>query len=98
MNRKSASILPDYDLAALCRGVGVECLELSDDEDLPHTLRQVAEAVASGRPVVIDTAIDYSHKTFFTRGVIKTTLNRLPWPDRLRFIARAIGRRIPWSR
>lgn len=98
MNRKTASILPDYELEALCRGLGVDCLVLPEDEEIPVVLHEVAEIVASGHPVVVDTAIDYSHKTFFTRGVIKTTLNRLPWPDRLRFVGRAIGRRLPWSR
>jgi acetolactate synthase-1/2/3 large subunit len=42
----------------------------------------------------VDTQIDYSRKTYFTRGVVKTTLLRLPWPDRLRFIARALVRRL----
>ena len=47
-----------------------------------------------GRPFVVDTAIDYGDKTYFTRGVVQTTLGRLPWPDRLRFIGRAIARRL----
>ena len=45
-------------------------------------------------PVVIDVAIDYSVKTHFTRGVVKTNLLRLPWLDRLRFIGRAVGRKV----
>lgn len=98
MNRKTASILPDYDLEPLCRGLGVECLRLAADEQVPAVLTRVSDSVRGGLPVVIDTAIDYSHKTFFTRGVIDTTLHRLPWPDRLRFIGRAIARRAPWSR
>jgi acetolactate synthase-1/2/3 large subunit len=94
LNRKTASELPDYDLGALCRGLGVECLRLDAADDLPAVLARVGDVTAAGRPVVVDTAIDYSHRTFFTRGVVKTTLNRLPWPDRLRFVARAVGRRI----
>jgi acetolactate synthase I/II/III large subunit len=43
---------------------------------------------------VVDIAIDYSARTYFTKGVVKTNLLRLPWPDRIRFIARAVGRRI----
>ena len=93
-HRKTASELPDYDLEALCRGLGVECLRLESDEGIPAALKRVAEVTGSGRPVVVDTAIDYSQKTWFTRGVVKTNLNRLPWPDRLRFIARAVARRL----
>jgi acetolactate synthase-1/2/3 large subunit len=54
----------------------------------------VRATVALGRPVLVDVAIDYSEKTFFTRGVVRTMLGRLPWPDRLRFVWRALARRI----
>ena len=47
-----------------------------------------------GQPVVIDVAIDYAEKTYFTRGVVKTNLLRLPWSDRLRFIGRAVFRKL----
>jgi acetolactate synthase-1/2/3 large subunit len=54
-----------------------------------------AQVVTSlGKTVVIDVAIDYTVKTFFTRGVIKTNLLRLPWTDRLRFIGRAVARKV----
>jgi acetolactate synthase-1/2/3 large subunit len=57
-------------------------------------VERAASVAREGRPVVIDVAIDYSHKTYFTRGVVKTNLGRLPWRDRLRFVGRAIGRKI----
>jgi len=94
MNRKSASALPDYDLTLLCAGLGVTCVPLEGNDRIGAVLDQLAEVTAAGRPFVVDTAIDYTHKTYFTRGVVKTTLGRLPWPDRLRFVGRAIGRRI----
>ncbi|HEY2805883.1 MAG TPA: thiamine pyrophosphate-binding protein [Gemmatimonadales bacterium] len=94
LNRKTASILPDYDLASLCAGLGVECLKLERNEEIPALLERVVATTAAGLPVVIDTAIDYSNKTFFTGGVVKTTLGRMAWPDRLRFIGRAVGRKI----
>jgi len=93
MNRKTASVLPDYDLAALCAGLGVECLKLDRNAAIGDVLGRVLEINGAGRPVVVDVAIDYSHKTFFTRGVVSTTLNRMPWTDRLRFIGRAVGRK-----
>jgi acetolactate synthase I/II/III large subunit len=92
--RKSESVLPDYDLQAICRGAGVECLHLSSDAAVPDVLNQVEAITTGGDPVVIDVAIDYSRKTFFTRGVVRTNLGRLPWPDRLRFIGRALARKI----
>jgi acetolactate synthase-1/2/3 large subunit len=94
MNRKAQSELPDYDLAAICRGLGVESLALERDAETGQVLERVAAIVAEGRPVVVDVAIDYSRKTYFTSGVVRTNLGRLPWPDRLRFLGRAVGRRI----
>lgn len=94
LNRKTASRLPDYDLAPLCQALGVECLTLARDAEVPAVLEQARAIAAAGRPVVVDCAIDYSEKTYFTRGVVKTNLNRLPWPDRLRFLGRAAWRKV----
>jgi len=94
MNRKTASVLPDYDLTPLCAGLGVECVRLERNAEIGGVLERVATITHDGRPVVVDTAIDYTHKTWFTRGVVKTTLNRMPWPDRLRFVGRALTRKL----
>ncbi len=94
LNRKTASVLPDYDLTLLAAGLGITCVPLESNDRIAAVLDQVAEVTGSGRPVVVDVAIDYRHKTWFTRGVVKTNLGRLPWPDRLRFVARALGRKV----
>ena len=94
LNRKTASELPDYDAGGLARALGVEALPLARDADIPATLGRVREILAAGRPVLVDVAIDYSRRTFFTAGVVKTNLLRLSWPERLRFIGRAVGRKL----
>jgi acetolactate synthase I/II/III large subunit len=94
MNRPEQSELPDFDLASICRGLGAETLALERDAETGDVLEQAASLMAEGRPVVVDVAIDYSCRTHFTSGVVRTNLGRLPWPDRLRFLARAVGRRI----
>jgi acetolactate synthase-1/2/3 large subunit len=93
LDRKVASELPGYDVSSICRGVGVECLALPADREIDAVLDRARAIASSGRPVAIDAAIDYSRKTFFTRGVIATNLRRLPWRDRLRFVGRALGRK-----
>lgn len=93
-NRKACSELPDYDLASISAGTGVECLSLKTDADIRPVLERAKAILAEGRPVAIDVAIDYSRKTFFTRGVVRTTLGRLPWMDRIRFVGRAVGRKL----
>ncbi|MGQ0715036.1 MAG: thiamine pyrophosphate-binding protein [Gemmatimonadaceae bacterium] len=94
MNRKTASVLADYDVASICRGVGVDCLDMRSAADVDRVLDRARDISSSGRPVAIDCAIDYSRKTFFTAGVVKTNFGRLPWRDRLRYATRALVRRV----
>jgi acetolactate synthase-1/2/3 large subunit len=94
MNRKTASVLPDYDLAPLAQSLGIECARLDRNDQIDAVLGRVIDVTGSGRPIVVDCAIDYSHKTYFTRGVVKTSLLRMAWPDRLRFIGRAALRKV----
>jgi acetolactate synthase I/II/III large subunit len=94
LSRKVCSRLPDYDAEALCLGLGVEHVRLDEDAEIGPALERAAAAQAQGRPVLVEAAVDYSHKTYFTRGVVKTNLLRLPWPDRMRFVGRALGRKV----
>ncbi len=94
LGRKSCSELPDYDLAAFSRAVGVEYLLLAHNPDIEIVLRKARALAVSKRPVVIEVTIDYSRKTYFTNGVVRANFGRLPWPDRLRMVVRALGRRL----
>jgi acetolactate synthase-1/2/3 large subunit len=92
LGRKSCSELPDYDLPAFSRAVGAEYLLLARNADVETVLRKARAAAEGKRPVVVEVAIDYSRKTYFTNGVVRTNLGRLPWPDRLRMVSRALWR------
>jgi acetolactate synthase-1/2/3 large subunit len=94
LNRKTASELADYDAGGIAAALGVEALSLERDAEISAVLRRVREITGAGRPVLVDVAIDYSRRTYFTAGVVKTNLLRLPWRDRLRFIGRALRRRV----
>jgi acetolactate synthase-1/2/3 large subunit len=94
LGRKSCSELPDYDLPAFCRAVGAEYLMLARNAEIDSVLRQACALMEAKRPVVVEVAIDYSRKTYFTNGVVRVNLARLPWPDRLRMVVRALARRI----
>jgi acetolactate synthase-1/2/3 large subunit len=92
--RKTASVLPAYHLGGLAEGVGVEWVRLERDGELEEVVGYAGAVTRDGRPIVVDTAIDYDQPTYFTRGVVKASLGRLPFRDRLRFIARAVARRL----
>ena len=93
LGRKTCSEVPDYNLPAFCEAVGAKYLALSRNSDTESVLQKARELTKADRPVVVEVAIDYSRKTYFTNGVVRTNLARLPWPDRMRMVARALGRR-----
>lgn len=94
MNRKTCTVLPELDVEALCRAVGVEHVRLERDEGTSAALSRAAAAAKNGRTVVVEAHVDYSRKTWFTKGVVSVNLGRLPLKDRLRFIGRAVVRRV----
>jgi acetolactate synthase-1/2/3 large subunit len=92
--RQVASILPDYDLAGLCAGFGIRHLALSKDGEIDEAIGAAVSLLEGGAPILLEVMIDYSQPTFFSRGVIATNFRRLSWPDRLRFAARVIRRKL----
>ncbi len=94
LNSDTCSVLPDYSVEAFAAACNCEYLALEQDAQTAEVLAQGLEVVRAGRPVMVEVAIDYSHKTFFTKGAITTNFWRLPWGDRLRLLGRAVGRRM----
>jgi len=94
LNRDTASVLPPYQVEDLARAAGCRYVPLAPAEDLRPVLRQALELTRNGVPVVVDVPVDYSRKTYFTKGVVTTNFWRLPLADRLRLAARALGRRL----
>jgi acetolactate synthase-1/2/3 large subunit len=93
-NRLSCTQLPDFDLGALAAAVGANCIQLSSEIELDSAMSRAREASERGTPIIVDVAIDYSQRSFFERGVIRTNFGRLPWQDRLRMVARTGWRRV----
>jgi acetolactate synthase-1/2/3 large subunit len=94
MNRAAASALHPYHVEALAAAVNCAYLRLERDAEIGCSLEQALAMARSGQPVVVEVAIDYSRKTYFTRGVVATTFARLPWVDRVRLLGRAVARRV----
>lgn len=94
-NAAPCSVLPDYDLEALAAAVRVAFRRCANDAEVEAAVVWARERTAAGQPCVVEVAIDYDRKTFFTRGVVSANFGRLPWRDRLRMVGRAVARRIP---
>ncbi|MGK0289692.1 MAG: acetolactate synthase-1/2/3 large subunit [bacterium] len=57
-------------------------------------IQKALKTADQGQPVIVDVKIDYSKRTRFTQGVVKTVLKRFPLGDKFRFIGRALTRKI----
>ncbi len=93
LNRDTCSVLHPYSVEAFARATNCAYLALADNASAKGVLADALAHARRGEPVLVEVAIDYSQKTFFTKGVVATNFWRLPFGDRLRLLARAAARR-----
>ena len=86
--------LPGYSVEQLAKTVGADYVSIPNDGELDRGLTRAFELSRARRPVMVDVAIDYTRKTYFTKGAVATNFWRLSFAERLRKIARLAGRKI----
>lgn len=94
LNRAPCSQLSPYRADALAEATGAAYLAARRDDEVAAALAEALRLARSGRSVLLELAIDYSRKTYFTKGVVLTNLWRLPWRERVRLLSRAVARRL----
>ena len=72
----------------------ISYLRIANDAELERAIGEAHRLSAGGRPVVVDIAIDYTKRTAFTKGAVKTNFKRFPLRQRLRVLGRALARRV----
>ena len=92
-NRKSCTTLGKLQLKGIADAVGAEYVAIENNEQLEGGIAKALK-IGEDRPVIVDVHIDYSKRTRFTEGVVKTALKRFPLRDRFRFVGRALMRRV----
>lgn len=92
-HRKACTVLGALRVDGIADATGAKFVAIEDNNGVQAGIRAAMLASQYG-PVVVDVKIDYSRRTRFTQGVVKTVLRRFPLRDRARFIARAILRRV----
>lgn len=92
-NRKSCTTLGEVRFQGIADAVGARYISIANDAETENGIQQ---ALGSGqnRPVIVDVNIDYSKRTRFTQGVVKTALSTFPFWDKARFLGRALIRNI----
>jgi len=93
-NRKTCSVLPQVRLRGIADAVGAAYFEMAGNDDVERVVTEVDARARDGQPVIVDVRIDYSKRTRFTQGIVKTTLGRMSMGDKLRMVGRAAWRRI----
>lgn len=93
-NRKPCTQLGAFDLQGVATATGAAYVPMPDEASIAPAITQARGMMAAGRPVIVDVAIDYSKRTAFTEGTTKSTFQRFPLGERLRFAGRALLRKV----
>lgn len=92
-NRKSCTTLGKLRLEGIANAVGARFLTIENNTQIAAMIR-AALAPGQKQPVIVDVHIDYSKRTRFTQGVVKTALKSFPLRDKVRFALRALVRKV----
>lgn len=93
-NRKVCTVLGQYDLQGMAQATGSRYLKMTDNSEIRVVIEKALQAAADNQPVIVDVNIDYSKRTRFTKGIVQTNLGRFPLREKVRFIGRALKRKI----
>lgn len=93
-NSKTCTVLPTLQLQPLAQALGAEYVAMPDNNSIATALDQALVLARNGKPVILDVRIDYSKRTRFTSGIVKTNLKRLPAGTAVRMVSRALWRRV----
>jgi acetolactate synthase-1/2/3 large subunit len=93
-NRKPCAVLAPVMLEGVAQAVGARHLRIASDADLAEQIAAANAAAVAGQPVIVDVAIDYSRRTAFTEGVVKTNFQRFTLGQKARALSRALLRRV----
>lgn len=93
-NRKTATILGNVQLEGIAHATGARYVPITSNDGLAAGIREALATTKTGQPVIVDVRIDYSKRTRFTKGIVGTVLKRFPLGDKVRFIGRAVIRKV----
>ena len=92
--RRTCTTIGSLDYEAFAKATGCAYVPVRSNKDIVDGVASALRNAADNKPVIVDVRIDYSKKTYFTRGIMTTNFWRLPWAERLRMAGRAVKRRL----
>ena len=92
--RTTCTALGSVDYRLFAEAVGCGFVSIENDAAIGEGIDKAMAMMADGYPVLIDVRIDYSKKTQFTVGTVKTNIKRFDTRNKLRIISRALWRKL----
>jgi acetolactate synthase-1/2/3 large subunit len=92
--RKTASIIGDVNIEGVAIACGASYFKMENDSEIDKIMQQAFQESENDVPVIVDVIIDYSKKTYMTKGVVKVNLARFSFKEKVRFISRAVKRHL----
>jgi acetolactate synthase I/II/III large subunit len=92
--RKPCTQLGKLNIEGVAIATGAAYVPMNANADIAGAIKKANEIAGSGRPVIVAVKIDYSKKTAFTLGTVKTNFGRFPLNEKLRFLTRAAVRHV----
>ncbi len=92
--RTTCTTIGRLDFEALAQATGCAYVAMQSNDDIAASIASAFEHAAGQVPVIVDVRIDYSKKTRFTSGVVKTNLERFDTRTKIRMVGRALYRKV----
>ena len=92
--RKTCTDVGALGYEAFAAATGCEYVPVHVDGAIEAGIGDALRTAAAGTPVLVDVRIDYSKKTRFTTGTLKTNLKRFDTRNKIRIVGRALARKI----
>ena len=92
--RKPCTAIGKLNIEGVAIATGAAYLPMNDNDSISGVISKANEIAAGGRPVIVGVRIDYSKKTAFTLGAVKTNFGRFPFNEKLRLLTRAAIRHV----
>ncbi len=93
-SRKVCTKLGEMNFEGMALATGSRYFKMKNNEEIADVISKALRTAEKGEPVIVDVNIDYSKRTRFTKGIVKTNLGRFPFNEKARFIGRALKRKI----
>ena len=94
LKRKVATVLGNINIKGIADACGAVYFRMENDLETDLVMKKAFQKMEENKPVIVDVNIDYSKKTYMTKGVVKVNLARFSFKEKVRFISRAVKRHL----